>query len=178
MCTYTDKPNIEIRNHRTDSLPTPPKRHYPTTEMTTKDRETIRTTDRPTDIFTRYDLTTERRTETKNHTMLNIGDARERVSIFTLCQYSMYVGAGLPTCVCLCVCLCEVANVCDSLTEGYRERCDCRYTFNPPRIGRQEQHNNISHSRVINQQQYKAISYIQTYRRTHTHTNIYKYLKI
>lgn len=101
MCTYTDKPNIEIRNHRTDSRPTPPKRHYPTTEMTTKDRETVRTTDRPTDIFTRYDLTTERRTETKNHTMLNIGDAR--VSVFTLCQYSMYVGAGLPTCVCVCV---------------------------------------------------------------------------
>lgn len=169
MCTYTDKPNIEIRNHRTDSRPTPPKRHYPTTEMTTKDRETVRTTDRPTDIFTRSDLTTERRTETKNHTMLNIGDAREREWVYS--HYANILCMLVLDCprVCVSVCLCEVANVCDSLTEGYRERCDCRYTFNPPRIGRQEQHNNISHSRVINQQQYKAISYIQTYRRTHTH---------
>lgn len=178
MCTYTDKPNIEIRNHRTDSRPTPPKRHYPTTEMTTKDRETVRTTDRPTDTFTRYDLTTERRTETKNHTMLNIGDARESECIHIMPIFYVCWCWIAHVCVCLCVCLCEVANVCDSLTEGYRERCDCRYTFNPPRIGRQEQHNNISHSRVINQQQYKAISYIQTYRRTHTHTNIYKYLKL
>lgn len=103
MCTYTDKPNIEIRNHRTDSRPTPPKRHYPTTEMTTKDRETVRTTDRPTDIFTRYDLTTERRTETKNHTMLNIGDARESECIHIMPIF--YVCWCWIAHVCMCVCV-------------------------------------------------------------------------